>query len=299
MFQVGPGPDGNPSPLYIIALLTTDTALLLGLMFAFMRRSNDRPAQLFLGWRPVASEVRVGPLTVPPILGLIVVVQLGLRAVAPSLHNVPISPFAGLMDSPWALAGFVVVLIIAGGLREELQRAFLLRRFEQQLGGAQRRSRRHQPGLRSRAHASGLGRRRRNRGPGSSLGRDVSGAAQRGRHGDQPRRLQHATGRDGVPGDDELGIVSQLPQLRHRRPPAEVRNPVVDELGPALGAEAFADDWRGALEGRLRAVELVAVRREIRGHFFVAGHNRRREALPQIRRNPQVVAHPGTHARTR
>jgi membrane protease YdiL (CAAX protease family) len=136
MFQVGPGPDGNPSPLYIIALLTTDTALLLGLMFAFMRRSNDRPAQLFLGWRPVASEMRVGLLTVPPILVLIVVVQLGLRAVAPSLHNVPISPFAGLMDSPWALAGFVVVLIIAGGLREELQRAFLLRRFEQQLGGA-------------------------------------------------------------------------------------------------------------------------------------------------------------------
>ena len=135
-FHLGPGPDGNPSPQYIVALLTLDTALLLGLMFAFMRRSYDRPSELFLGWRPAAAEIRLGLLSVPPILALIIASQLILRLVAPSLHNVPTSPFAGLMDSPWTLAGFVVVLIIAGGLREELQRAFLLRRFEQHLGGA-------------------------------------------------------------------------------------------------------------------------------------------------------------------
>ena len=63
-------------------------------------------------------------------------VQLLLRLVAPSLHNVPTSPFAGLLESPWAIAGFIVLVVIAGGVREELQRAFLLRRFEQQLGGA-------------------------------------------------------------------------------------------------------------------------------------------------------------------
>ena len=119
-----------------MALLGIDTILLLGLMLAFMKRSNDRPMDLFVGPRNLEGEVRLGLLTVPPILVLIVAVQLLLRLVAPSLHNVPTSPFAGLMDSPWALAGFVVVLIIAGGLREDLQRAFLLRRFEQQLGGA-------------------------------------------------------------------------------------------------------------------------------------------------------------------
>jgi membrane protease YdiL (CAAX protease family) len=136
VFHLGPGPDGNPTPQYIVALLALDTALLLGLMFVFMRRSYDRPSELFLGWRPAAAEVRLGLLSVPPILTLIMTTQLVLRVVAPSLHNVSTSPFAGLMDSPWTLAGFVVVLIIAGGLREELQRAFLLRRFEQHLGGA-------------------------------------------------------------------------------------------------------------------------------------------------------------------
>lgn len=136
VFHVGPGPDGNPTPRYIVALLVADTTLLLGLMFSFLRRSYDRPSELFLGWRPPLAEVRLGLLSVPPIVALIMATQLLLRVIAPSLHNVPTSPFAGLMDSPWALAGFVVVLIVAGGLREELQRAFLLRRFEQQLGGA-------------------------------------------------------------------------------------------------------------------------------------------------------------------
>jgi membrane protease YdiL (CAAX protease family) len=135
VFHLGPGPDGTPTPRYIVALLVADTTLLLGMMFAFLHRSYDRPSELFLGWRRPLGEIRLGLLSVPPILALIVATQLLLRLIAPSLHNVPTSPFAGLMDSPWTLAGFVLVLIVAGGLREELQRAFLLRRFEQHLGG--------------------------------------------------------------------------------------------------------------------------------------------------------------------
>ena len=147
-------------------------------MFAFMRRSYDRPSELFLGWRPAAAEVRLGLLSVPPILTLVMATQLVLRVVAPSLHNVSTSPFAGLMDSPWTLAGFVVVLIIAGGLREELQRAFLLRRFEQHLGGAGRRPGRHQRRFRAGPHASGMGRRARDRGSSAQYGaRSTSPAA--------------------------------------------------------------------------------------------------------------------------
>jgi membrane protease YdiL (CAAX protease family) len=132
----GPSPDGHLTPQYIVVLLALDTALLLGLMWAFLRRSGERPRDVFVGWRRPADEAKLGLLTVPPILVLIAAIQLVLRVVAPSLHNVPTSPFAGLMDSPWTLAGFLIVLIVAGGVREELQRAFLLRRFEEHLGGA-------------------------------------------------------------------------------------------------------------------------------------------------------------------
>jgi membrane protease YdiL (CAAX protease family) len=136
VFRMGPGADGNPTARFMVALLALDTALLLALILFFLRRSNDRLSDVFLGSRPVGGEIRLGLVTVPALLASIVALQLLLRAVAPWLDNVPANPFAELMNSPITLAGFVVVLIVAGGLREELQRAFLLKRFEQHLGGA-------------------------------------------------------------------------------------------------------------------------------------------------------------------
>ena len=59
-----------------------------------------------------------------------------IRLFAPSLHNVPSNPLEQLATTPEHAALFSLVAILAGGLREELQRAFMLRRFEQYLGGA-------------------------------------------------------------------------------------------------------------------------------------------------------------------
>ena len=42
----------------------------------------------------------------------------------------------GLLDSQTGLLAFLFVVIVAGGLREELQRAFLLHRFRTDLGSA-------------------------------------------------------------------------------------------------------------------------------------------------------------------
>jgi membrane protease YdiL (CAAX protease family) len=53
----------------------------------------------------------------------------------PSLHNVPTNPLEQFASTPGQAALFSLVAIFAGGLREELQRAFMLRRFEQYLGG--------------------------------------------------------------------------------------------------------------------------------------------------------------------
>jgi membrane protease YdiL (CAAX protease family) len=65
------------------------------------------------------------------VVGLV----LGLRAVAPGLHNVPTSPLEGFLATPLDAAIFFVVVVLAGGVREELQRAFILHRFDQSLGG--------------------------------------------------------------------------------------------------------------------------------------------------------------------
>jgi membrane protease YdiL (CAAX protease family) len=46
------------------------------------------------------------------------------------------NPLEQLATTPGQAAAFSLVAIVAGGVREELQRAFMLRRFEQYLGGA-------------------------------------------------------------------------------------------------------------------------------------------------------------------
>ncbi len=134
-FGIAPGRDGILSPGFIFALSAIDTVLLLLLVFSLLRLSGERPWDIFLGSRPLMGEVSVGLVAVPALIMVVVTVQVGLQAIAPFLHNVPVSPFASFLDSPGSLVAFVGLVVIAGGVREELQRAFLLHRFEQRLGG--------------------------------------------------------------------------------------------------------------------------------------------------------------------
>jgi membrane protease YdiL (CAAX protease family) len=132
---IRPGSDGELSPSFVFALSGIDTILLLGLIFLLLARSNDRPQDVFLGGRKVLPELALGCALVPLVFMIVVLLQIAIRVVTPSLHNVDVSPFAPFLASPALLAGFVVLVLVAGGVREELQRAFLLHRFEQRLGG--------------------------------------------------------------------------------------------------------------------------------------------------------------------
>ena len=134
-FGIRPGSDGSLSPLFIFSLSAADTVLLLGLIFIFLKLSGEKPDKVFLGTRRLGREVWLGIILVPAVLVIVVVVQLGIRFVAPYLRNVEVSPFMALMGDAWLLAGFILLVLVAGGVREELQRGFLLHRFEQRLGG--------------------------------------------------------------------------------------------------------------------------------------------------------------------
>ena len=67
--------------------------------------------------------------------GLGMTVMLATRLLVPSLHTVPENPLQDLVSSPLDALVFAAVLVVAGGIREEVQRAFLLTRFERALGG--------------------------------------------------------------------------------------------------------------------------------------------------------------------
>lgn len=122
---------------YVLTLSLADTLLLIVLMVALMHVHGEDATSLWIGQRSVRREALLGAALIPGIFLAVVVLLNALRLFLPGLHNVPTNPLEALAgDSAEEAAMFGLLAIVAGGVREELQRAFLLHRFEQHLGGA-------------------------------------------------------------------------------------------------------------------------------------------------------------------
>lgn len=126
-------PAGDPSFGYVVTLTLLDVVLVVGLVTAFLRARGESVRALVLGARPPAREAALGILLTPPIVAAAVAGLLLVGWLAPGLRNVPDNPFGALLDTPGRALLFALVVVLAGGLREELQRAFVLRRFDQHL----------------------------------------------------------------------------------------------------------------------------------------------------------------------
>ena len=120
---------------YVVALSLADAVLLVGLIAFFLRRHGERPAAVLLGGRPPLPELRLGLLLVPAVFVFATAALWLLHTVWPAVANVPDNPIEALIRSPRDALVLLVVAVVAGGIREEVQRAFILRRFEQRLGG--------------------------------------------------------------------------------------------------------------------------------------------------------------------
>ena len=127
-------PDGALSATFIFTLSLIDTVVLLTLIVWLLVRRGERPGQVFFGERPIAGEAITGVLSVPLVFAVVVALTIVIRRFAPSLHNVPHNPLEALLGTQAGLVMFLFVVIVAGGVREELQRAFLLHRFRDDLG---------------------------------------------------------------------------------------------------------------------------------------------------------------------
>ena len=121
---------------FVFALSLTDTVVLIALMVALTRAHGDSPWLLWRGRPPLAGEILVGLMLVPVAVFIVAFLIGIIRTFVPGLHNVVENPLEALATGgAGGAAMFAVVAIVAGGIREELQRAFLLRRFERHLGG--------------------------------------------------------------------------------------------------------------------------------------------------------------------
>jgi membrane protease YdiL (CAAX protease family) len=135
-FGFRPQAQGTLSLSYVAAISLADTVFLTALVVFFLRSRGERPREVFFGDRPLLPELRAGVPLLFVAFAIAMVILLATQAVAPWLHTVPHNPLQDLVTSPADAVLFAVVLIVAGGIREEVQRAFLLRRFERWLGGA-------------------------------------------------------------------------------------------------------------------------------------------------------------------
>lgn len=127
--------DGSFNAPFVFALTLLDTLLLVGLVAFFLRAHREPIRQSLFGFRPIGREALFGIALIPASFMVVVFVLLLVQLAAPWLRNVPHNPLADLAKTRIEAIVFVFVVMIAGGVREEIQRAFVLRRFERYLGG--------------------------------------------------------------------------------------------------------------------------------------------------------------------
>jgi membrane protease YdiL (CAAX protease family) len=130
-----PEVNGRLNITFVVTLSLADAALLILMIVLLLYAHDERPAAVLFGRRPVVGEAALGVPLAAVALVLAGAVILSIRKFAPTLHTVPENPMQDLMRSPRDAWLFALVVFVAGGLREEIQRAFLLHRFEVWLGG--------------------------------------------------------------------------------------------------------------------------------------------------------------------
>ena len=128
--------DGRLSMTYVVTLWLVDAVVLVGLIVVLLRLRGESLRTLFFGARPWLKEAVLGLALVPACFGLVIATLAAVRLLWPGLHNVPINPFEDLIRSRGDATIIATVAVLSGGIKEELQRAFVLRRFEHHLGGA-------------------------------------------------------------------------------------------------------------------------------------------------------------------
>ncbi len=120
---------------FVVAVSLLDTLAIVVLVCAFLWLRGERPGAVLLGRGPVGPEIRRGITYLPVVFAVVIAMGALIQWAAPWLHNVAQNPLQAMLTSPWRVAVFALVVVLAGGVREEVQRAFILHRFEQDLGG--------------------------------------------------------------------------------------------------------------------------------------------------------------------
>lgn len=126
---------GQLNPRFVFTLSLLDATLVIGLVFMLLRAHRESAREVLLGSARGLREVVVGLAMIPIVFMIVLAIRAAVLTWAPQLHNQPVNPYEDMLRSHLDAAIFAVVVMIAGGLREEVQRGFILHRFRGYLGG--------------------------------------------------------------------------------------------------------------------------------------------------------------------
>jgi membrane protease YdiL (CAAX protease family) len=126
---------GDLATSYVVGVSLVDALLVVGLVLLFLISHGERPRDVIVGRRSIVPEILAGVPLILVALGIAFGVLIVVQFAAPSLHTVETNPLQALLKSPRDAWLFAAVVVFAGGVREEVQRAFILHRFDVWLGG--------------------------------------------------------------------------------------------------------------------------------------------------------------------
>jgi membrane protease YdiL (CAAX protease family) len=126
---------GELSMPFVSLLALIDSLVITALVLLLLYARGERPSLVLLGTRPRWRESLLGLLLIPIVFCLALGLLLTIRTFFPFLQTYERNPLESLISTPSQALLFGAVAIIAGGVREEVQRGFILHRFDQYLGG--------------------------------------------------------------------------------------------------------------------------------------------------------------------
>jgi membrane protease YdiL (CAAX protease family) len=129
-------PDGHLSPPFVFLLSLADAAVVVGLVLLFLRAHRESVREVLFGGGHIVREALLGLALLPAMFMLVLLVLAVILHFAPYLHNVERNPLEDMLRTRRDAIIFAAVVMIAGGVREEVQRGFIVHRFAQALGGA-------------------------------------------------------------------------------------------------------------------------------------------------------------------
>jgi membrane protease YdiL (CAAX protease family) len=115
--------------------LLIESAITFLFLAMLLRFHHERIQDLGLHWARWRSNALTGLLLVPFLFLINALIALIFREYFPK-YFLETNPLTEIIRTPQQLGLFIFSALIAGGIKEELQRAFILTRFRKYLGGS-------------------------------------------------------------------------------------------------------------------------------------------------------------------